>query len=362
MSLARLVPFTLLCNPLLDGGAEEAEACARNDSDSVLDLRHAMSLLDFLADPAWDKPFFKALSSNDTGEAAGHQGGMVIPRDLRSFFPGLVGTTSAQTPTIDHRILADLYEDERLLSRANTRYQFQTWGGTRTPESRLTDGLAPIRNKAVGGDILIVQRNLADLELYRLVLVKKSTPSYALLKPFIDGRRWGVLGAEAPMSEADYKHAEEEESAKEAVPFKLFDPDAKRKENRTVSIARSIVFRNTLQRIYDHSCAVCGSSLRIPNGPSEMHAAHIVPRARKGSDDARNGLGLCRTHHWAFDAGLFGVDSNRKIWAPLSVIKLPANRPLALLLGSRLREAKDAGLRADPIALEWHLKNIVLSD
>jgi hypothetical protein len=37
-------------------------------------------------------------------------------------------------------------------------------------------------------------------------------------------------------------------------------------------------------------------------------AAHIRGKAHAGSDDWRNGLPLCHTHHAAFDGGLFDVE------------------------------------------------------
>ena len=128
-------------------------------------------LATLLEDPKWDAPFFKVLAMNDTGAASGHQGGMVIPKDLRNYFPGLSGTTNIYLPTLDHRITAQLFVNEKFVGTADTRYQFQTWGGERNAESRLTDNLGPLRNRATGGDILIIQRSIDNLELYRLILV-----------------------------------------------------------------------------------------------------------------------------------------------------------------------------------------------
>jgi putative restriction endonuclease len=319
-----------------------------------------MTILALIDDPSWDRPFFKVLAPNDTGDTLAHQGGMVIPQALRSFFPGLVGTTSAAHPTIEHRISADIYEGNKFLARVNTRYQFQTWGGTRSAESRLTSNLTAIRNKATGGDILVIQRSLLDLELYRLILVKKKSAEYQSLLALVAGKRWGTLGTEAPMSQQQFEAAQTEELVSEAKPFTLFDPAAKKSEVRSISVARSVVFRNTLQRIYDNKCSICENSLKVPSGPSEMHAAHIVPRAINGTDDARNGLGLCRTHHWAFDVGLFGIDPSRKIWVPSSVKLLVENKPLTSLAGKAIHESKEHDLRADSAALKWHMENIVL--
>jgi putative restriction endonuclease len=41
-----------------------------------------------------------------------------------------------------------------------------------------------------------------------------------------------------------------------------------------------------------------------------LHAAHLCGKAAKGSDDWRNGLPLCATHHLAFDADLFAIHPN----------------------------------------------------
>ena len=50
-------------------------------------------------------------------------------------------------------------------------------------------------------------------------------------------------------------------------------------------------------------CAVC------PITVSELlDAAHIREKHDQGSDDARNGIVLCATHHRAFDRGFFGFD------------------------------------------------------
>ena len=56
-----------------------------------------------------------------------------------------------------------------------------------------------------------------------------------------------------------------------------------------------------LQR-YGARCAVC--DMRVPE---VLDAAHIRPRAQRGTDDPRNGLVLCALHHRALDAGLFGI-------------------------------------------------------
>jgi putative restriction endonuclease len=63
-------------------------------------------------------------------------------------------------------------------------------------------------------------------------------------------------------------------------------------------------FRFDVLKAYQSQCVVCSVSR-----PDLLTAAHICPKSDGGSDDWRNGLALCATHHTAFDRGLFGFDS-----------------------------------------------------
>ena len=44
-----------------------------------------------------------------------------------------------------------------------------------------------------------------------------------------------------------------------------------------------------------------------------MEAAHIYPVEKNGTDDLRNGIALCKLHHWAFDGGLFSISDALRI-------------------------------------------------
>lgn len=322
-----------------------------------------MALMALTLSPDWDLPFFKVLANNDTGAASGHQGGIVIPKDLRPFFPGLSGATSSWNPTTDQRIEADLFVENHFLAAVSTRYQYQTWGGTRTPESRLTDQLAPLRNLAHGGDVLIFQRNIDRLDSYRLTLVRQSSDEYGALQSLVAEKRWGtLLGIATPMSDTELESALDQEQQRESSTFSITDNKALQVESRVFRIARSVAFRLSVTKLYRHTCSVCGESLKSPRGMMELDAAHIVPRSMLGADDARNGIALCKRHHWAFDAGLFGIGSQREIIVPQSVVKITANAVLAKFNGAPIREASESHLRAHADALAWHRENILLQD
>jgi hypothetical protein len=74
--------------------------------------------------------------------------------------------------------------------------------------------------------------------------------------------------------------------------------------------ARSEAFKKAVREAYDGSCAVCGNNRVSPDGIPEVEAAHIYPKGLNGSDDVRNGLALCRLHHWAFDTGWISISDD----------------------------------------------------
>ena len=77
---------------------------------------------------------------------------------------------------------------------------------------------------------------------------------------------------------------------------------------------RKRAFRHAIIEAYDFKCAVCGIKIFAPRTLQwEVEAAHIVPHSANGKDDILNGLALCHLHHWAFDVGLFTMESTYKI-------------------------------------------------
>jgi hypothetical protein len=79
------------------------------------------------------------------------------------------------------------------------------------------------------------------------------------------------------------------------------------------AIPRDDAFRIGVGEIYHFKCAVCGLGISGPDGKHEAQSAHIYPKALDGKDDLRNGICLCRMHHWAFDAGWFWLNDDCKL-------------------------------------------------
>jgi putative restriction endonuclease len=318
----------------------------------------ARLLIQLLRDPAWDLPFFKRLAHNDTGQAVGHQGGIVVPKDLRIFFPTLdEGSASATAPTVDRNLSAEMFIPGQQVARDTIRYQLQTWGGTRPAESRITDNLGPIRNIARAGDLLIMQRNRERLHLFRLVLVRQSDQAFRRFNALTVGRTWGALFAdEPPISQTELIAARAAMLDEARQPFVAVRAEIPGVASSRAATARATAFRATLLAEYQRCCAVSGIALTT-RSVAEAHAAHVVPLGEGGADEPRNGLALTSTLHWAFDHGLFSVSEDRRVIVPRSVSVIRGNEWLRQFDNAPIREANSASLRTAPEAFAWHREN-----
>ena len=315
---------------------------------------------EFLSSDEWDAPFFKRLAHNDTGSARGHQAGLVIPKALRPFFPALdEGKTSKKTPTIDRRVFVHLFYGLRQVGEGIARYQFQTWGGERSAESRLTDNLNPIRRIAQKGDILIFQRSANTLDRFRLLLFQNEVHGFGEINLLTSGRQWGpLIQGQEPITDEDLEEAEEEFDQIASEPF-VTRTKKKRVESKRNLVARSSAFPGRVNKEYDWRCAVSGVVLKTPANLYEVQAAHVVPVSEGGPDDIRNGLALSHTLHWAFDSGLFGVRDNRTIYVPRRVRTIADNSVLRGFAGKRITEARSEHLRVHEKAFAWHMRHRV---
>jgi hypothetical protein len=111
---------------------------------------------------------------------------------------------------------------------------------------------------------------------------------------------------------------------------------------------REVAFRSLVGTAYDNACAVCNLRVKSKQDHWEVQAAHIYPHGAGGTDDIRNGIAMCRTHHWAFDEHLFTIDRGYNVvwgrgvpaeWRRFTKLALPDNE----------KEWPDQDQ-----ALEWH--------
>jgi hypothetical protein len=141
----------------------------------------------------YQKPVFKLLAHNDTKGAKGHQAGPLIPKDLAGYFPPLVGATSTAAPTVDAKIDAELWIGGKHVGDVETRYQHQTWHHSRRPERRITGNLNQLLTHAKKDDLLLIERDVAASNKYRLTLHKLGTPPYNTIVAAHPTRRWGYV-------------------------------------------------------------------------------------------------------------------------------------------------------------------------
>lgn len=307
-----------------------------------------------------DTSVFKKLAHNDTGRAAGHQGGIVIPKAISQFFPPLPAVTATAGPTVDSILSAELFVDGRRVDTVKTRYQHQTWGGTRSPERRLTENLGRLRNEAAEDDILLFTKDLDDDGYIQLHLIKQGTAAYDAINAKIGTLRWGPADpANPPVTITQIVEAEEYVEEEASEPPSAFDEERGTTETTTVRKARDRAFRGKVLQQYDNRCAFTGRKFMSPVGTMVLglDAAHVIPVSEKGSDHPANGLPLTKDLHWAFDRGMIGVASDRTILVPASVRALSGNEFLRDLHGQPIREANEPNLRVMEEALHWHRQN-----
>lgn len=122
---------------------------------------------------------------------------------------------------------------------------------------------------------------------------------------------------------------------------------------------RDEAFRRVVLHEYQYSCVLCQMLFKLGD-LAEATAAHIVPKHKSGTDDPRNGLSLCRTHHWAFDEGLFTVsDEYTVIISPVLNKAKHHHFPLLEFDQQKILAPQDKRIAPNTVALQWHRENIL---
>ena len=121
---------------------------------------------------------------------------------------------------------------------------------------------------------------------------------------------------------------------------------------------RDDAFRKMILKEYDFTCSVCEMKFHLGE-LVEAQAAHIVPKRKNGTDDPRNGLSLCRTHHWAFDSGIFSLSDDYKVQLSQIVKKAETKRFNLLDFSEKqIFLPENDLLYPHPSALVWHRQNV----
>jgi putative restriction endonuclease len=124
---------------------------------------------------------------------------------------------------------------------------------------------------------------------------------------------------------------------------------------------RHALFPRVIKSLYNDQCCVCGLGARLEGGKAGSNivdGAHILPFAEFHSDDPRNGLALCKNHHWGFDSGWFAITESYKV----AVSPQLKNAAGYIEPGTELILPEDALYHPDPAALQWHWDNTFLTE
>ena len=123
---------------------------------------------------------------------------------------------------------------------------------------------------------------------------------------------------------------------------------------------RSAGFRRAIMQVYAYTCAVCELNIRASSGESVTDAAHIIPFSVSYNDDIRNGISLCKSHHWAFDTGLISVnEAYEVIVSPSMTEQGPTVSMLAQLRNRRIWLPRGEEHHPAQDALLWHRMRVL---
>jgi putative restriction endonuclease len=122
---------------------------------------------------------------------------------------------------------------------------------------------------------------------------------------------------------------------------------------------RDTAFSRVVRRAYDYRCAACGIRVVLEGGLYIVDAAHLIPFAESHDDDPRNGIALCKNHHWAMDRNLIAPGTDR-IWHVLPSLddRLEGQRELILLNGRSILLPHEARYHPKDDALLWRERGL----
>ncbi len=134
------------------------------------------------------------------------------------------------------------------------------------------------------------------------------------------------------------------------------EPD---KIKETKSTYRSTAFARIIRDIYDYRCAACGLRLNL-NGLVIIDAAHLIPFSESQDDDPRNGIALCKNHHWAMDKFLI-VPGTDKLWhvSPELDDRIDGCRDIIRLSGRKILLPQNEKYYPKPESLRWRHTRIL---
>ena len=119
---------------------------------------------------------------------------------------------------------------------------------------------------------------------------------------------------------------------------------------------RHAAFPRIVKAHYFNACAVCGLNVKAKSGTEIIDAAHILPFSQFHNDDPRNGIALCKNHHWSFDFGWFAINDDYT----LRVSKQLQNVGHFVKEGAQINFPSNEIMKPAQESLKWHRENKLL--
>ncbi len=202
----------------------------------------------------------------------------------------------------------------------------------------------------------MVRHAYLDNELFTLFLLDKNRTMFrrAIINNYFDPEERNRLVEAINLSREAVKY-EHLLIAEANEPYTANKP---RERIRFKEKVREAGFRHVIMSIYNYTCSVCNMRILTLEGASVVDAAHIVPFSVSANDDIRNGIALCKLHHWSFDEGLISVDNNYCVMiTPLLSEQRPTEWLLTDLSNKQIMLPQNETLYPAQEALNYHRDN-----
>jgi putative restriction endonuclease len=126
--------------------------------------------------------------------------------------------------------------------------------------------------------------------------------------------------------------------------------------------ARDAAFSRVVRAVYDYRCAACGLRVFLDDGTILVDAAHIIPFSVSKDNDPRNGMALCRNHHWAMDKYLVAPipAKPRPLWRVSKDLdrRIEGQTDLLSLDGTAVLQPRDARYHPREDTLKWRMEHL----
>ena len=206
---------------------------------------------------------------------------------------------------------------------------------------KVSDLLKLVNYASVEADLFHLLIDPQNREIIRQTIINKYFPNF---KPEIEG----LLAEEEQIGTCRQlliREVDEHSFSYQIVPEPIEEENP----------IRSAAFRREIMRLYNYTCAICRLRIVTMDGESATDAAHIIPFHISHNDDIRNGLSLCKLHHWAFDKGLISLSRTYKvIVSPLMSDRHPTEWMLTEQRDKSILLPEHDLLHPAQDALKWH--------